>query len=500
MNSQEIKERKNFLTIQKKSYNHTLGRNVDVTYRFFDKKTDILPPTIDYTFWNWKALEPLKWNLWLKVNETTPENKEKFKEMILLQEETMRIIKKRNEQFNYRCWLLSLTTWSGKWHLIIDITEYYQVETLILVHNTKTLHELIKKFEDFTNIKPAQYGDGKKEIWPVTVMTKTSFWWIFWTWVLEQELRKLYYKVRKNNITQDFYIKEFEKISKNIEKMKLKQKHFKSVSDFKCILIDEAPVQFSQKFWEGVNLFFDGIDWVALYGLSGTAYKIELTQTDLEKFFGKTIEVKQKENNGYNYKPKITMYDYMVDKWRYEYESPAEMRSVVSEDIQRLWEQLVQVKNLSRNRKCTLILTDRRSEADNFMKHNFWLWFCFLIHGDTKRKEDEENIKKARGLVKKGEKVCIIWTIQKVGVWVDIPFIDTIFLASAIKFWATVIQWVWRGLRLYEGKEDVKVWVWNDLPTYKGQRYEKLKVIKSEYGILDSEIEIIKINKKVWKK
>ena len=175
MNFQEIKERKDFLTISKTDYNFTLGRNIEKTYRLFDKKTNILPPTIGYTFWKPKILQPEEKILWLQVKESSIWDKEKFKDVIELQEEVMRIVKKRNEQFHYRCWLINLTTWSWKWHLIIDITNYYQVNTLILVHNTKTLHELIKKFKDFTNIKPSQYGDGKKEVWAITIMTKRSF-------------------------------------------------------------------------------------------------------------------------------------------------------------------------------------------------------------------------------------------------------------------------------------------------------------------------------------
>jgi superfamily II DNA or RNA helicase len=94
--------------------------------------------------------------------------------------------------------------------------------------------------------------------------------------------------------------------------------------------------------------------------------------------------------------------------------------------------------------------------------------------------------------LKQGKEVIIIGTIQKIWVWVDIPFIDTIFLASAIKFRANVIQAIWRGLRLYPSKTDVEVYVWNDLPILRGQRNEKEKTIKSEY-----EIENI-IYKKLW--
>jgi superfamily II DNA or RNA helicase len=86
-------------------------------------------------------------------------------------------------------------------------------------------------------------------------------------------------------------------------------------------------------------------------------------------------------------------------------------------------------------------------------------------------------------LLKCWEKVIIFWTIQKIGVGVDIPFIDTIFLTSAIKFKATVIQAIGRWLRKYKDKKDVLVGIWNDMEIYKYQRPQKIKAIKEEYWI-----------------
>jgi superfamily II DNA or RNA helicase len=112
--------------------------------------------------------------------------------------------------------------------------------------------------------------------------------------------------------------------------------------------------------------------------------------------------------------------------------------------------------------------------------------------GKTNSKDDENNIKRAENYLKFWKQVIIIGTIQKIWVWVDIPFIDTIFLASAIRFKATVIQSIGRGLRLHPSKTDVEVYVWNDLPILRGQRNEKEKTIKSEYKIENI------IYKKLW--
>jgi len=454
MNLIELRAKQKFLTKRKEEYNIHLWRYIERVYRFFDKKTEYLPPTINYTYnWPWfLKLEPIQKTLWLKIKKTTQENKIKFAENIIIQKEVLRIVKKRNEEFNYRCWLIKLTTGKGKTHIIIDITNYYQTNTLILVHNIKTLNEMIKKFKNFTNIIPSQYWWGKKEIWNITIMTKKSF---------------------------------------ALDSIKIK-------NIFNLVLIDEAPVWFSKSFWNWLNLFFDWKKWVALYWLSWTPQKIELDQSDLERYFWKILEIKNQSKNWYNIIPDFTFYDYIVDKWIYEYENPAEMRWVISENENRLKEQIVVIKELFKDRKCLLILTDRKLEVDNFYKNRDF-WFTFLITWNTSIEEDNQNIKSAELLVKSWKKVCIIWTIQKCWIWMDIPAIDTIFLASAIKFQSTVIQSVGRWLRLFEWKNNVKVWVWWDLPHYRWQKSEKIQVIKKEYWIKEENIEIVKILRKMKK-
>jgi len=435
-----------FLTIRKNEYNFHLARNVERVFRLYDKKTSFLPPTINYIFEKKNTeLQPMNKTLWLEIKELPEEIKERFKDNIIIQEEVLRIIKKRNEKFNYRCWLIKLTTWKGKSHIILDVASYYQTNTLVLVHNVKTLWEMCQKFEDFTNIKPAQYGWGKKELWKITIMTKKSF-------VLDYE-----------KFTEEFWL----------------------------VLIDEAPIWFSKLLWNWLNAFFDWKSWIALYWLSWTPEKNELNVNDLEKYFWKIIEVSWQKNNWYNIIPDFTMYDYKYS-WFYEYENPAEMRTAVSENMDRLKLQIKEIKELFQLRKCLLILTDRKIEVEN-LYNNKDFWFTFVMTWDTKIKDDNENIEIARKLIEAWKRVCIIGTIQKIGVGVDIPFIDTVFLASAIKFRSTVIQAIWRWLRKHKWKTNVSVWVWNDLPHYKWQRSEKLKTIKSEYWIWLEDIDIIKI-------
>jgi superfamily II DNA or RNA helicase len=57
----------------------------------------------------------------------------------------------------------------------MDIIEYLQATSLILVTNKKLMQEMMDKIDSMTNIKPEQYGDGKKNIGFITIMTKSSF-------------------------------------------------------------------------------------------------------------------------------------------------------------------------------------------------------------------------------------------------------------------------------------------------------------------------------------
>lgn len=419
---------RDFLTIRKEFYNFWLWAMSEKVFRYY--QGNYMPPTYNYVKnpANCEVLPPVEKTLWLTLSDIPDNIREQFKENIEIQEQVLSAIKKRNEEFHYRCWLIQLKTGKGKSHVIIDVVNYYQTPTLILVHNVKTLWEMREKFVQFSNITPAIYGWGKKEIGKITIMTKKSF------------------ANDSENIQQKFWL----------------------------VIIDEAPVWFSKKLWNSLNKFFHKQEWVALYGLSWTPYKNDLEQKDLEKYFGLTIQVK----NEYNIIPEFTFFDYYA-KSRYEYETPAEMRGALADDRVRLEKQLEKIWEVSWN--CTLILTDRKQEALEFQEY-IWCW-SFLMTGDTKQKDDEENIEHLKTLLKKWEKVAIIGTIQKCWTGMDLPFIDSIFLASAIKFKATVIQSIGRALRKYEGKEKVNVYIWNDLPILKKQRTEKIKIIKSEYGV-----------------
>jgi superfamily II DNA or RNA helicase len=76
----------------------------------------------------------------------------------------------------------------------------------------------------------------------------------------------------------------------------------------------------------------------------------------------------------------------------------------------------------------------------------------------------------------------ILGSIKKMYRWVDIHQVDSVVIASPIKFESTVIQAVGRCLRKCETKWAIWVHIFND-SILSGQRYEQTKVIRKEYNL-----------------
>lgn len=455
-----IKTQKDFLTTTRKEYSFFAKKEVIRKTRLY--KGDILSPTIWYTIdpRNCEILPEVPKCFGIEKNPISEEIREKYKDNIEVQNAVIEMIQKRNEKFNYRCGLIKLTT--GKWKsmVVMDIVNYYKTDTLVLVHNIATLNEMVEKFEKFTSgdFTIWIYGDGSKTLWNITIATKTSF---------------------------------------TNEADSIKEK-----TSFNCIICDEAEQGFSKKFWEAMNNFCHPRKWIAFYWLTGTPKRDNLSLSDLERYFWKLIEVAGQENNWYNIVPKFTFHDYYTTKI-YEYEAPHEMRECLEQDEDRISTLSKTAYFFSLSKKCTLIMTDRKTEIEALYEYLWekilskW-WLIFKMTGDTKTSEDEQNKILAEKTIHEGKQVIIVATIQKAWRGVDIPFIDGVFLAAAIKFEGTVIQAVGRALRKYPWKTGADVSVWNDMNMYPAQRRERKKAILQEYPIKLADIKEVKIGKKWW--
>jgi len=85
------------------------------------------------------------------------------------------------------------------------------------------------------------------------------------------------------------------------------------------------------------------------------------------------------------------------------------MRTAISENTYRLDLQVKEIQNLLESRKCILILTDRKLEVENFYKKLCGqASFVFCMTGETKEKDDNENLRIAKHIIESNNKVIII--------------------------------------------------------------------------------------------
>ena len=107
---------------------------------------------------------------------------------------------------------------------------------------------------------------------------------------------------------------------------------------------------------------------------------------------------------------------------------------------------------LTRLKKHAKLLYDSLSDAAQHV---------FLLYGDNTQIRNQE-IRREMLEVPKDESMLLIATGQKIGEGFDCPKLDTLMLASPVKFDGRLIQYVGRLNRSYEGKRDVVVYDYVD--------------------------------------
>jgi len=124
-----------FYEIHKQVYDFYRQKMKNEVHKLHTK--GVLPPTHREVLK--MPMDPIKhdYSLGFKQNPIPENIKERFADNILFQAEIMRIIKKRQESFNYNCWIIKAKTWMWKTHIVMDIMEDLQLSTLILVSNKK---------------------------------------------------------------------------------------------------------------------------------------------------------------------------------------------------------------------------------------------------------------------------------------------------------------------------------------------------------------------------
>lgn len=350
-------------------------------------------------------------------------------------------IRQRIEKFNYHAGLITMKTGGGKSFLIMQLTQMYEGKILILCHNQKTLLEMGEKFEsqgitDYGLV----YAKSKQFDRRITITTHDSF---------------VSFADTENAFKPD------------------------------VILYDECDFSMSKTM---INALCE-TGAKAMYGFTGTPYRSDLDNNDMQKIFGKSLV----DNTQYHFTPAIEVIKYMSGK-RMAYENFAELKDQLIADFERAEEQVKKILELYAERKYVLVLTERIEEAGQYytLLHNKKIDSLILISGNTNPKDDKIGIEKLRA----NGKGIIIGTVGKMSRGVDIPEIDTVCLFSALHFKGTVIQAVGRCMRTHPGKTNVKIIDWSDRPILYNQSVDRIRSYCSEYGIKKSEIKEIIIKSK----
>ncbi len=334
-------------------------------------------------------------------------------------------------------WLIEASTWSGKWHIIMAITQFFKKKTLIVTPTKKLVKELVDKFKEFTNYVPGTYYSDWKNIKDITITTHTSF-------------------------VQDTLWKN-------------------ELWKFDVILVDECDDKLSLKMVQ--SLCYS--DCNILVWLSWTTNRQELNQQDLELIFWPHImiweyQMMPSEVTHHIYQrqhDEVSMIDFT--NWHYQ-------RKSMLDNIQRFKTVVQTIKEIRQNTFLSLLLLDRIEEIEKYSQE---FPEAIVITGQTKVKDDEIwiiRLEKTGGL--------IIGSIKKMYRWIDIPILDCVIVCSPVRYDNTIIQCVWRALRKHPKKEKVEIHLIND-DVLKNQRYEQTKAIKNEYWI---QPKILYINKTLW--
>jgi len=322
-----------------------------------------------------------------------------------------------------RTGLIEMKTARGKGNTILQLIELYQEKALILVHNLKTLKEMREKFQKFTNYDPGYWSSKGKKEKEIMITTHASF------------------------------VKEYGR----------------RAGKFWLVIYDEADVNISEKMINALSL----IDAEGLFGFTGTPQRQDLDTNDLQLIYWPLIKLEDQKNNGYNIIPKIRQLKY--SKWPHSFEDFHDFRVQCIEDEDRMQKQVDFVKYMQPKTGLSLLLVDWVSECHAYKRlldkekiPNV------IINWETKIEDDEKNVKEM--IDKHG---VIIWTSKKIGRWVDIPAVQTIYLFCPVQFKSTVVQAVGRALRFHPGKDKVYLFDWSD--TTINQHFSRRKSYRDEY-------------------
>lgn len=135
---------------------------------------------------------------------------------------------------------------------------------------------------------------------------------------------------------------------------------------------------------------------------------------------------------------------------------------LISENDDRNEMIIQDVRDCIQKGRSPVVLTRLKKHAKHFYdKLQDAAQHVFLLYGDNTPAQNQE-VRRAVLAVPRGESMLLIATGQKIGEGFDCPRLDTLMLASPVKFDGRLIQYVGRLNRSYVGKSDVVVYDYVD--------------------------------------
>ena len=368
--------------------------------------------------------------------------------------------------------IVHMGTGKGKSRVIYAATCELWNSALILTHNIQTAKDMYQWFLKNTNIPPeliaCTYSGSKNphnENTKIHIMTHASF-------------------------------------------KKKRKEMYKSWELYNTIFYDECDFHLSFPKNQDYDCMIGALiisEQERLYGFTWTPYRAEWGTEALIRVFknirtyvpNKLIQpelsdsdsyILDKQNSNlptseekYYYKPKIYQIDYYSEE-DYIIENRHELVKELVDDKLRKRTQLSFFSQHKRKRNLILVKSVQES-YDIFYELSQDYPEAVLMNWDLNQKQEKENIKFIQECIALQKWFIIVGTIDKIGRWVDIPPIDTLFLLSPVKFQWTVVQAVGRALRKYPGKEDVIIYDRCDLPILRKQKNQRATAYHSEYGV-----------------
>ncbi len=303
--------------------------------------------------------------------------------------------------------VLEAGTGAGKTIMGLAIIAARRQPTLVVVHSKELLHQWRNRIQQFLGIEAGLIGDGRFEVQPVTVGIVNS-------------------------------------VKKTLPGL---------VNRFGHLVVDECHRVPSSLFSEAVTAF------PAKYalGLSATPYRRDGLHQLISWFIGlhkQTVEMSTLHHVGAVLRPKIITKatDF---RWRYDDDYQAMISALVN-DQARNYMIASDIREQAGQGGLSLVVSDRLVHLETLAQmagvENA------VLTGKTPAKKRQEIVARVAG----GEVPVLFSTLSLIGEGFDCPAMDSLFLASPIKYSGRLIQTVGRVLRPVEGKEPL-VFDYNDV-------------------------------------